>query len=92
MLYERAALSKKPDTMVAKELATMCDARRSSPSLVMRDPYIPVIHGLRDICQEGDLKAVIIRKIESFPLKRGVGFTFCLPPEVHPDRRTRFSP
>jgi DUF1016 N-terminal domain len=40
MLYERTALSKKPCETIAQELATMRDAQRMSPALVMRDPYI----------------------------------------------------
>lgn len=76
MLYERTALSKKPDTLIAQELATMRDAQRMSPALVMRDPYILDFLGLRDTWQEGDLEAAIIREMESFLLELGVGFTF----------------
>ena len=76
MLYERTALSKKPDTMIAQELAAMRDAQRISPSLVMRDPYILDFLGLRDTWQEGDLEAAIIREMESFLLELGVSFTF----------------
>ena len=36
MLFERAALSRQPEALVAQELATMQDAQRMSPSLVMR--------------------------------------------------------
>jgi len=40
MLYERTALSKKPDETIVQELTTMRDTQRMSPALVMRDPYI----------------------------------------------------
>ncbi|WP_412023685.1 PDDEXK nuclease domain-containing protein [Burkholderia cepacia] len=76
MLYERTALSRKPDVLIAEELATMRDAQRMSPSLVMRDPYILDFLGLRDTWQEGDLEAAIIREMESFLLELGAGFTF----------------
>ncbi|MCC7489102.1 MAG: DUF1016 family protein [Gammaproteobacteria bacterium] len=76
MLYERTALSKKPDAMIAQELATMRDAQRISPALVMRDPYILDFLGLRDTYQEGDLEAAIIREMESFLLELGAGFSF----------------
>ncbi|WP_454752824.1 PDDEXK nuclease domain-containing protein [Cupriavidus necator] len=76
MLYERTALSRKPEELIAQELATMRDARRMSPSLVMRDPYILDFLGLRDAWQEGDLEAAIVREMESFLLELGVGFTF----------------
>jgi predicted nuclease of restriction endonuclease-like (RecB) superfamily len=76
MLYERTALSKKPEALIAQELATMRDAQRMSPALVMRDPYILDFLGLRHTWQEGDLEAAIIREMESFLLELGVGFTF----------------
>jgi hypothetical protein len=66
MLYERTALSKKPDETITQELAAMRDAQRMSPALVMRDPYILDFLGLRDTWQEGDLEAAIIREMESF--------------------------
>ncbi|EQM67131.1 TPA: DUF1016 family protein [Pseudomonas aeruginosa] len=76
MLYERTALSQKPDETIAQELATLRDAQRMSPALVMRDPYILDFLGLRDTWQEGDLEAAIIREMESFLLELGAGFTF----------------
>lgn len=76
MLYERTALSRKPDETIAQELAAMRDAQRISPSLVMRDPYILDFLGLRDTWQESDLETAIIREMESFLLELGVGFTF----------------
>ena len=76
MLYERTALSQKPGEMIAQELATMRDAQRMSPALVMRDPYILDFLGLRDTWQESDLEAAIIREMESFLLELGAGFSF----------------
>jgi predicted nuclease of restriction endonuclease-like (RecB) superfamily len=76
MLYERTALSKKPDETITQELAAMRDAQRMSPALVMRDPYILDFLGLRDTWQEGDLEAAIIREMESFLLELGAGFSF----------------
>ena len=76
MLYERTALSQKPDETIAQELATLRDAQRMSPALVMRDPNILDFLGLRDTWQEGDLEAAIIREMESFLLELGAGFTF----------------
>jgi predicted nuclease of restriction endonuclease-like (RecB) superfamily len=76
MLYERTALSKKPDALIAQELTTLRDAQRMSPSLVMRDPYILDFLGLRDTWQESDLEAGIVREMESFLLELGAGFSF----------------
>lgn len=76
MLYQRTALSQKPGETIARELATMRDAQRMSPALVMRDPYILDFLGLRDTWQESDLEAAIIREMESFLLELGAGFSF----------------
>src|SRR3989344_1799158 len=76
MLYERTALSQQPDALITQELATLRDAQRMSPSLIMRDPYILDFLGLRDTWQENDLEAAIIREMESFLLELGAGFTF----------------
>ncbi|QOL13487.1 PDDEXK nuclease domain-containing protein [Dickeya dianthicola] len=76
MLYERTALSQKPGETIAQELATMRDAQRMSPALVMRDPYILDFLGLRDTWREDDLEAAIIREMESFLLELGAGFSF----------------
>jgi predicted nuclease of restriction endonuclease-like (RecB) superfamily len=76
ILFERTALSRQPEDLIAQELATMQDAQRMSPNLVMRDTYILDFLGLRDTWQESDLEAAIIREMESFLLELGVGFTF----------------
>ena len=76
MLYERTALSKKPEETIAQELATLRDAQRMTPALVMRDPYILDFLGLRDSWQESDLEAAIIREMEAFLLELGAGFSF----------------
>jgi len=76
MLYERTALSQKPDEMIVQELAALRDAQRMSPALVMRDPYILDFLGLQDTWQESDLEAAIIREMESFLLELGAGFSF----------------
>jgi len=76
MLYERTALSKKPEELITQELETLRDTQRISPSLIMRDPYILDFLSLKDTWHENDLEAAIIREIESFLLELGVGFTF----------------
>lgn len=76
MLYERTALSQKPEEIIAQELATLRDAQRMTPALVMRDPYILDFLGLRDSWQESDPEAAIIREMEAFLLELGAGFCF----------------
>ncbi len=59
MLYERTALSRKPDETIAQELATLRDAQRMTPALVMRDPYILDFLGLQDTWQEAIFRTLI---------------------------------
>ena len=76
MLFERTALSKKPDKLIAAELKKLRDDDRLSPGLVFRDPYLLDFLGLQDSYAEKDLEAAILREIEAFMLEIGVGFCF----------------
>jgi predicted nuclease of restriction endonuclease-like (RecB) superfamily len=76
MLYERTALSKKPDKLIKQELAALRDEDKLTPDLVFRDPYVLDFLGLRDTYAEKDLEAAILREIESFILELGSGFAF----------------
>lgn len=76
MLFERTALSKKPDSLIAAELKKLRDEDKLSPDLVFRDPYVLDFLGLKDTYGEHDLEAAILREIEAFILEIGVGFCF----------------
>ena len=76
MLFERTALSKKPDKLIRQELAALRDEDRLSPALVFRDPYFLDFLGLKDTYAEKDVAAAILREMESFILELGVGFAF----------------
>jgi predicted nuclease of restriction endonuclease-like (RecB) superfamily len=76
MLFERTALSKKPEKLMAAELKKLREEDRLSPDLVFRDPYLLDFLGLKDTYAEKDLEAAILREIESFILELGVGFCF----------------
>jgi predicted nuclease of restriction endonuclease-like (RecB) superfamily len=76
MLYERTALSKKPEKLIKQELKQLRETDRMTPDLVFRDPYILDFLGLKDTYAEKDLEAAILREIESFILELGVGFAF----------------
>ena len=76
MLFERTALSKKPDNLIAAELKRLRDDDKLSPDLVFRDPYVLDFLGLKDTYGENDLEAAILREIEAFILEIGVGFCF----------------
>ena len=76
MLFERTALSKKPEILVKRELAKLRQADMLSPDLVFRDPYFLDFLGLKDTYSEKDLEAAILREMEQFILELGAGFTF----------------
>lgn len=76
MLFERSALSKKPDKLARLELAKLKAEDKLSPDLVFRDPYFLDFLGLKGAYQEKDIEAAILRELESFILEIGVGFTF----------------
>ena len=76
MLFERTALSKKPDQLIRQELDALRDEDRITPDLVFRDPYLLDFLGLRDTYAEKDLESAILREMEAFILELGVGFAF----------------
>jgi predicted nuclease of restriction endonuclease-like (RecB) superfamily len=76
MLYERTALSKKPDKLIAAELKKLREEDKLTPDMVFRDPYVLDFLGLKDTYAEKDLEAAILREIEGFILELGVGFAF----------------
>jgi predicted nuclease of restriction endonuclease-like (RecB) superfamily len=76
MLYERTALSRKPDQLAKQEIEALREEDRLSPDLVFRDPYLLDFLGLKDTYSEKDLETAILREMESFILELGIGFTF----------------
>lgn len=76
MLYERTAISKKPEKLIEQELKALRDEDRLTPDLVFRDPYILDFLGLKDTYSERDLETAILRELESFLLELGSGFSF----------------
>lgn len=76
MLFERTALSKKPDHLIERELKALRGEDRLTPDLVFRDPYVLDFLGLRDTYSEKDLENALLREIESFLLELGHGFAF----------------
>ena len=76
MLYERTALSKKPEKLIQHELRALRKDDKLTPDLVFRDPYFLDFLGLKDRYLERDLEDAILRELEQFILELGVGFSF----------------
>ncbi len=76
MLFERTAISKKPDELIKHELKELREENKLSPDLVFRDPYFLNFLGLEDRYSEKSLEDAILRELEKFILELGQGFTF----------------
>jgi predicted nuclease of restriction endonuclease-like (RecB) superfamily len=76
MLFERTALSRKPEALARKELAVLREEDQLTPDLVFRDPYLLNFLGLADTYGEKDLEAAILREMQQFILELGTGFAF----------------
>lgn len=76
MLYERTALSKKPDELIREELQRLRETDQIAPELVFRDPYFLDFLGLKDHYLEKDMEDAILRELEHFLLELGSGFAF----------------
>jgi predicted nuclease of restriction endonuclease-like (RecB) superfamily len=76
MLYERTALSRKPQRVVEAQIEALRAEDQVSPEMILKDPYILDFLGLQDHYLEHDLEAAILREIEAFVLELGSGFTF----------------
>jgi predicted nuclease of restriction endonuclease-like (RecB) superfamily len=76
MLYERTAISRKPEQLAAEELGKLRQSDQLTPDLVFRDPYFLDFLGLKDTYSEHDLESAILREIESVILELGDGFCF----------------
>jgi predicted nuclease of restriction endonuclease-like (RecB) superfamily len=76
MLFERTALSKKPEKLIRHELDTLRAEDKLTPDLVFRDPYFLDFLGLKDRYLEKDVEDAIMREMENFILELGIGFTF----------------
>lgn len=76
MLFERTALSKKPELLTQIELDGLRKEDQLTPDLVFRDPYVLEFLGLDDRYVEKDLEDAIMRELEQFLLELGIGFSF----------------
>lgn len=76
MLYERTAISKKPELTIKNEIKTLENTEKLSPDLVFRDPYLLDFLDLHDTYSEKDLENAIIAEMEHFILEMGSDFAF----------------
>jgi predicted nuclease of restriction endonuclease-like (RecB) superfamily len=71
MLFERTAVSKKPEIVIEKELKSLQNGQLT-PDLVFRDPYFLDFLGLHGEHSEKDLESSIVRELQRFILEMGI--------------------
>ena len=76
MLYERTAISKKPELTIKNELEMLNTIGQITPDLVFRDPYFLDFLGLKDTYSEKDLESAIIAELQRFITELGNDFAF----------------
>lgn len=76
MLFERTAISKKPEETIKKDLELLSNQKIMTESLFIKDPYILDFLGLEDSYSEKDLEDRILQKLEKFLLEFGSDFAF----------------
>ena len=76
MLFERTAISKKPEDTIKQELEQLKQEQKLSPDLVFRDPYILDFLGLSDKYSEKDLESAILNELKNFIVELGNDFAF----------------
>ena len=76
MLYERTAISKKPERTIQQDLEILKNEQKLNPDLVFRDPYFLDFLGLSDQYSEKDLEASIIAELQRFITELGTDFAF----------------
>ena len=76
MLYERTAISKRPELTIQNDLAALRTEQKISPDLVFRDPYFLDFLSLSDTYSEKELETAIIVELQRFLIEMGSDFAF----------------
>lgn len=75
-LYERTAISRKPEELIRKELKQVKDTSQLLPDLVFRSSYFLDMLGLPDVFSENDLESAILTQLQQFIRELGTDFAF----------------
>ena len=76
MLFERTAISTKPEETILNELKILEIEKKISPDLTFRNPYILDFMGLHDSYSEKDLESSILAQLQFFITEMGSEFAF----------------
>lgn len=76
LLYERTAISKKPEELIIKDLEKLQKNKQLTQDLVFRDPYFLDFLNLKDTFSEKDLEQSIVVELQKFISELGTDFAF----------------
>ena len=76
MLYERTAISKKPEQTIAHDIELLRKEKQLTPEMAFRDPVILDFLGLNDTYSEKDLESAILAHLQNFIMELGSDFAF----------------
>lgn len=76
LLFERTAISNKPEEIIDKEIKNWSENNVLNPDLVFRDPYFLDFLELKDTFSEKDLEEAIIVEFQKFISELGTDFAF----------------
>jgi len=76
MLFERTAISRKPESVIRAELDKVGETGELTPDVVFRSSYFFSLTGLKDNYSESDLEDAILAQIETAIEEFGTDFAF----------------
>lgn len=76
MLYERTAISKRPEKTIRNDIQLLEEKDVMTVDMFYRDPCILDFLGLQDTYSEKDLENAILVELEKFILEKGTDFAF----------------
>jgi predicted nuclease of restriction endonuclease-like (RecB) superfamily len=76
MLYERTAISRKPEETIKQDLELLKTDKIVHPDLIFKDPYLLDFLGLSDTYSEKDLESAILVELQKFITELGMDFAF----------------
>lgn len=76
MLFERTAISRKPEETIQRDINALREQGSLSPDLAFRDPYVLDFLGLADSYLEKDLESAIVAELQRFIIELGSDFAF----------------
>ena len=91
MLFERTAISKKPEEVIKTSLQVLKDSDSLSSNLVFKDPYFISFIGSNDYQSERELEDLILDNIVEFLQELGDDFCFiCRQKRMSTGRKDRY--